>query len=262
MYPFLIAFQFCLLYIILTSEKSSAIHYQYESCAPRRCGAYGPAISYPFIIEGSEAYCGYPGFVLNCIHDAFPVLRLSDANDYIVDEIFYANQSLRIHNVVIPSLHDNNSDCFFLEIRNTTLNVTRFNYVNSIGLHLFSNCSRQLNDRYYNISRCDGEDETRAWSVVMYDGDENLSNATSNCETNVIVPVQRRADGNIDGFGEALDLLKTGVVLNWNASDCMRCSDSGGRCGFNETAGHFQCYCPTRPYLVSCPDGKLIHLLE
>ncbi|KAK6119961.1 hypothetical protein DH2020_046288 [Rehmannia glutinosa] len=237
----------CLLFfIILLSKRSSGAHYQYEACGPKNCGA-GPNISFPFYIPGlQESYCGYPGFMLNCSQEGFPVLHLPQ-NDYEVEEIFYKNQSLRVINGAVLTSDVNNC---LSSIRNTTLPLARFDYVTITGLHLFSGCGNPLPEELvrYNVS-CDGSED---WVLALYDKDENLGRAMEICERNVVAPVEEGYNGKNGRVNNIGEVLRRGFLLNWTASDCSVCENSGGRCGFNESNYHFRCFCPDRPHSRSC----------
>ncbi|KAK6132036.1 hypothetical protein DH2020_034217 [Rehmannia glutinosa] len=237
----------CLLFfIILLSKRSSGAHYQYEACGPKNCGA-GPNISFPFYIPGlQESYCGYPGFMLNCSQEGFPVLHLPE-NDYEVGEIFYQNQSLHVINGAVLTSDVNNC---LSSIRNTTLPLARFDYVNITGLHLFSGCGNPLPEELvrYNVS-CDGSED---WVLALYDKDENMGRAMEICERNVVAPVAEGYNGQNGMVNNIAEVLRRGFLLNWTASDCGVCENSGGRCGFNESNYHFRCFCPDRPHSRSC----------
>ncbi|KAL2235029.1 UNVERIFIED_CONTAM: LEAF RUST 10 DISEASE-RESISTANCE LOCUS RECEPTOR-LIKE PROTEIN KINASE-like 1.1 [Sesamum indicum] len=238
MHGFLESLGLSILGLILSCRISCGAHYQYEACVPTDCGN-GLSISFPFYVpDRQESYCGYPGFVLNCSKDGFPVLNLP-GNDYIVENISYRNRSLHVWNAAV--LRSDGSSCL-PSIRNTSLDVAQFDYVNVTGLHLFS------------ISE-DGKN----WDVALYDKDENLRKALETCDQNVVAPVEGfyMNEGN-DGMVNLREVLRRGFALNWIASDCNTCEDSGGRCGFNATTFHFRCFCPDRPHSRSCkPDMGL-----
>ncbi|KAI3467057.1 hypothetical protein Pfo_023720 [Paulownia fortunei] len=253
MYTFLISLDLCIFCVILLSKSSSGAHYQYEACVPKNCGR-GPNISFPFYIPGQqESYCGYPEFVLNCGKDGFPVLQLPE-NEYVVEDIFYQNRSLHVYNGAV--LRSDGSSCL-PRIRNTTLPAAQFDYVNFTGLHLFSSCKKPLPEDLlrYNIS-CDSSEDGNNWALALYDKDENLRNAMDNCEGNVVAPVEGYGDEGNNGRVNLAEVLRRGFVLNWTASDCSTCENSGGRCGFNATNYHFRCFCPDRPHSRSCKPGN------
>ncbi|GFZ00289.1 receptor serine/threonine kinase-like protein [Actinidia rufa] len=94
------------------------------------CGSQ--SISFPFWIHGDqEPYCGYPGYELTCQND-HPVLLIPD-NNYMVPQIFYHNQSIRISNFAVSDP----SSVF----RNLSLAGGMFEIVsNATNLFLLSNC--------------------------------------------------------------------------------------------------------------------------
>lgn len=255
-HSFLVYLDLCIFCLILLSTTSYGAHYQYEACVPTNCGN-GLNISFPFYAPGlQESYCGYPGFVLNCSKHGFPVLNLPE-NDYVVEHIFYRNRSLHVYNAAVLLRSDSKS-CL-PRIRNTSLAAARFDYVNVTGLRLFSNCTKQLPEELlrYKIG-CDSSQDGKNWDVALYDKDENLRKAMEKCERNVVAPVGGYyGNEENDGMVNLGEILRRGFVLNWTASDCNTCEDSGGRCGFNETAYHFRCFCPDRPHSRSCKPGKL-----
>ncbi|KAK4484216.1 hypothetical protein RD792_011438 [Penstemon davidsonii] len=238
--------------IFLVSKKSSAAHYQYESClVPRNC-TNGPAITFPFYITPlQESYCGFPGFGLNCTENGYPVLHFPE-NDFIIEDIFYHNRSLKVYNAAVLGL--NSSSCV-PRIRNTTLPSAQFGLVRDDQtrlLHLFSNCTEQFVNEGMLMNRvenCDVGD--RNWDLGFFDDDESLRGAIENCERNVFSPVERRVGDN-----NFVEVLRRGFMMNWIASDCHTCEESGGRCGFNETTYHFRCFCPDRPHSRSCKPEK------
>jgi hypothetical protein len=86
--------------------KHVNIHIQVK---PRPCG--NKTIRYPFYIKGiQEPFWGYPGFGISSDNNTgFPILNLTNTF-YIIDEIFYQNQSLRVSNAVF-SRSNINKDC-------------------------------------------------------------------------------------------------------------------------------------------------------
>ncbi|PIN16276.1 hypothetical protein CDL12_11072 [Handroanthus impetiginosus] len=248
---FLASLYLCIFLFIPFSKTSSVAHYQYESCVPTNCG-HGPNISFPFYVPGvQESYCSYPGFELAC-DDKFPVLKLSE-NDYVVDDIFYQNRSFRVHNAAVLGLEGRGC---LSRIRNTTFLPSQFDYVNSRCLHLFSSCREPLPHELsrYNVS-CGNPEDGKNWTLALYDKDENLTNiAMEKCEENIVTPVEKYVNKGI--VSDLEGLLRKGFMMNWTASDCSVCENSGGRCGFNATSHLFRCFCPDRPHSSSCKPGN------
>ncbi|XP_022846497.1 LEAF RUST 10 DISEASE-RESISTANCE LOCUS RECEPTOR-LIKE PROTEIN KINASE-like 1.2 [Olea europaea var. sylvestris] len=242
---------FTYLYILSypSSKKSSAADCRYEACVPRNCGN-GPNIKFPFYIEGlQESYCGYPGFHLKCGKHGYPTIN-STENDYIVENISYASRSFRVYNAAV--LSNLNGRCL-PQIRNTTLPIREFHYVNVTSLYLLSNCIEPLSK---DLSRykvdCQGENRDNL-DLAILDKDENLQKGLENCEKNVVAPVEVHGDKERIVVGEYEEILRRGFELNYRSSSCCSiCESNGGRCGFNDTISKFRCFCPEGPDSQSC----------
>lgn len=241
----------CIFCLIILSKRSSAAHSQYEACLPEKNCGKGPNISFPFHLKGlQESYCGYPGFELNCI-DEFPVLHLPE-NDYVVDDIFYEKRAFRVYNAALLRLVD---DGCVPRLRNTSLDGSLFDYVDETRIRLFYNCSNLIDDLLpYLRGGCGGGSGNG--SLVLYERNVNLGNAMEECEESVVVPVERGGDEDSIGISNVFEVMKRGFELNWTASKCSECRESGGRCGFIESSYHFRCFCPDRPHARSCKPGN------
>ncbi|GFZ00287.1 hypothetical protein Acr_13g0016860 [Actinidia rufa] len=115
----------------LLSKTTSTVDPFYEACVPKTCGSQ--SISFPFWIHGEqEPYCGYPGYELTCQKD-HPVLQIPE-NNYIVQQIFFHKQSLRISNSPVSDP----SNVF----RNLSHAGGMFEIVSNVAnIFLLSNCS-------------------------------------------------------------------------------------------------------------------------
>ncbi|CAA2973032.1 LEAF RUST 10 DISEASE-RESISTANCE LOCUS RECEPTOR-LIKE PROTEIN KINASE-like [Olea europaea subsp. europaea] len=259
MYTFLTSSDLFIFCLILLSRKSSAADYWHEECQPKNCGN-GLNITFPFYIQGvQESYCGYPGFELNCTKGhGYPTIRLP-GNDYIVENISYSSRSFRVYNSAV--LNTSNRTCL-PQIRNTTL-PTAFNYANVTLLYLLSNCTKPLPDDLSRYQVSCGSENRDDWDLAIRDKDENSQNGLENCKKHVVAPVDAHGDDHENGMGNYMKIIRRGFVLNWTASDCSKCQESGGVCGFNTSVYQFKCFCPDRPHSVSCMPGKLCsHLLS
>ncbi|XP_073315020.1 LEAF RUST 10 DISEASE-RESISTANCEUS RECEPTOR-LIKE PROTEIN KINASE-like 1.2 isoform X1 [Primulina huaijiensis] len=252
MHDFFIYLSFCIFCVIILSERSSGADYRYEACSvPVLCG--GLNISFPFYIQGlQEAYCGFPGFMLNCSDLGSSVLDLP-GNKYVIEGISYRNRNFRVIDSAV--LNSNSSSCL-PGIRNSTLYTQpQFDYVDATHLRLFGDCRETLTN---DLSRY--QVDCGNWDLAFYDDgrDENLIRiALEDCPRNVLVPVDGagQSGGGNGGIGDVLEVAKKGFELNWIAADCDACEISGGRCGFNETFYKFMCFCPDRPHSATCkPD--------
>ncbi|XP_047940858.1 LEAF RUST 10 DISEASE-RESISTANCE LOCUS RECEPTOR-LIKE PROTEIN KINASE-like 1.2 isoform X2 [Salvia hispanica] len=237
---------FSLFIFALLVKICRGAHYQYEACAPTNCGK-GPNISFPFFLQSSQPdYCGYPGFAINCTNLS-PLLRFSE-NEFIIEDIFYRNRSVHVFNAAVLN---ESSNCSERVIRNTSLPAGRFNYVGGGDLYLLFGCRNVSNElRRYEI----GCNSSGGIGLAMYggNGNGNLGRALLTCQKNVVARVGLYGDEAVD----VAAVLRRGFVMNWTASDCSECQESGGRCGFNQTSFHFRCFCPDRPHSRSCKPSN------
>ncbi|KAJ6935941.1 hypothetical protein NC652_010853 [Populus alba x Populus x berolinensis] len=238
--------------LFLLAKKASCTDPQFLACNPESCGD-GQNINFPFYIQNKqEPSCGYPGFSLSCNNKGKPVLKLSN-NEYIIHEIYYQNQSLRVSNA---ALFGKSTSCI-PQIQNMSLADDRFRLPsNRASLFLLYNCNSTLlaNDKEllnYKVD-CFGENGTFS-TLAMLDDDPLLGPASDKCETGAVVPVDVYRGENVGS--ERMLLLERGFVLNWIASNCSSCEESG-KCGFDNATYHFKCFCPDRPHSRACPSGN------
>ncbi|KAM7528479.1 hypothetical protein LguiB_031889 [Lonicera macranthoides] len=232
---------FCVFTLSILSQKSNCADPFYEACAPINCGKHN--IRYPFYIKGQNSSCGYPGFELNCTNNEYPVLQIPQ-NNYIVDQFFYNNRSVRVYNAAVLNVE---TGCL-PQIRNLSLD-NKFSLVNeSAELVLFTNCSMNVSSELLRYRVKCGE-----WELAMLRGDAEVGVAMEECRENVVAPVELYDGDGVDDYG---GLMRRGFVLNWTASDCSVCEESGGRCGFDYAAYRFICFCRDRPQIRGCSSGK------
>eukprot|EP00258_Populus_trichocarpa_P051020 XP_024467039.1 LEAF RUST 10 DISEASE-RESISTANCE LOCUS RECEPTOR-LIKE PROTEIN KINASE-like 1.2 isoform X2 [Populus trichocarpa] len=236
----------------LLAKKASCTDPQFLACNPESCSD-GQSISFPFHIQGVQPdYCGYPGFSISCNDKGKPVFNLSN-NEYIIHEIYYQNQSLRVSNAAVFG----KSPSCTPQIQNISLDDGRFHRSsNSKDLFLLYNCNSTLlsnNSELLNYKvDCHGENET-VRTLAMLEDDPLLGSTLDKCRTRVLAPVDVYRGENVGT--EGMLLLERGFVLNWTASDCSICEESGGKCGFDTATYHFQCFCPDRPHAKRCYSG-------
>ncbi|MED6174302.1 hypothetical protein PIB30_067839 [Stylosanthes scabra] len=95
-----------ILYSVLSRTSfCSYVDPHFLACEPQTCG--NQSIRYPFYIQGiQESFGGYPGFAISCdTNNGFPILNLS-STPYIIHQIFYHNQSLRVSNAAFSSTNN------------------------------------------------------------------------------------------------------------------------------------------------------------
>ncbi|KAJ4709885.1 LEAF RUST 10 DISEASE-RESISTANCE LOCUS RECEPTOR-LIKE PROTEIN KINASE-like 2.1 [Melia azedarach] len=243
---------FVFIALLLFSTALADVDPHYLACVPKSCDD-GQIINFPFYIKNQqEPFCGYPGFQLSCNEKGNPVLNLSN-NVYIVHQIFYDNQSLRVSDAAVSGTN-NNDLCTFPRLQNLSLPDDRFQLApEQTELVLLYNCNSSLPRKLlqYRVDKCSGRDETRTVQLALFGDNSDLGLASEACTDKVSAPVEKYEEESKIGTEET---LSRGFVLQWIASDCSVCAESGGKCGFNESNYHFQCYCPDRPHAKQCID--------
>ncbi|KAK7269802.1 hypothetical protein RIF29_22543 [Crotalaria pallida] len=248
---------YIILFSFLTTTTLCYIEPKFEACEPKTCGN-NQSISYPFYIEGTqEPFCGYPGFALSCSNNGYPILNLSNSF-YIIDQISYDNQSLRVSNVVFSrSRTTNNKGCLPL-IQNLTLPSSNKFVVapNQKDVLLFYGCDlSSLGLEAEHRIGCYEENNNETSSVVaLYKEDnKNVGLVSRNCKGGVVdLMVEDDVKGNNNTSNNIEEALRKGFLLNWIASDCKLCKSSGGRCGFDSSIFNFRCYCTDRIHAWKC----------
>jgi len=238
-----------LFHLLLTTTPVCSIDPKFVDCEAKACG--NQSISYPFYIKGlQESYCGYPGFGITCNNTiGFPILNLSNT-EYIIEEIFYQNHSLRVSNGVF-SRPDTNKGCLS-PTQNLTFPINIFYLApNQSEVKLFFGCDSTKLPRELQRNTIGCSEENKMSSVVaLYGDDKNISLVSKNCREEVVIAtVESVVKGGIE------ESLRNGFRLNWIASDCNDCNSTGGRCGFDNDIFTFQCYCTHRVHSAKCDTG-------
>ncbi|KAL1531862.1 hypothetical protein AAHA92_31949 [Salvia divinorum] len=246
--------------LLISSKICRGADYRYEACAPQNCGGGGPNISFPFFLPSQQSYCGYPGFAINCSSNGFPLLHLSE-NEYIIEDIFYQTRSLHVFNAAALLPSSIGSSCSQRLIGNATLPDGRFNYFGGEDFSLFFRCENVSDELLRYAIDCDGSRERSGEvDLAMFAGNEDWGSAVGTCEESVLARAELSGDEREDEVVDVAAVLRRGFVMNWTASDCSDCQESGGRCGFNETSFLFRCFCPDRPHSRSCKPGEIFSL--
>ncbi|KAL1531849.1 LEAF RUST 10 DISEASE-RESISTANCE LOCUS RECEPTOR-LIKE PROTEIN KINASE-like 2.1 [Salvia divinorum] len=245
-------FSLCIFSLIIISSKTCrGAEYQYKACATMNCG-YGPNISFPFSLPYQEPDCGYPGFSIDC-RNGFPLLQLSE-NDYIIEDIFYHNQSLRVFNAAARSisLSSNESyeiiNCSERSISNTTLPDGRFDYFVGENLLLFYGC-RNVRDELlrYELSCNSSIERSGKTNLAMFVGNAYLGRATDTCEGSVVARAELNEGERDDELVDVAAILRRGFVMKWTTSDCRSCGQRTTRLNMFFFIGG-----PTIAALTSC----------
>ncbi|KAJ1390547.1 Wall-associated receptor kinase, galacturonan-binding domain [Sesbania bispinosa] len=241
---------YIIFFSLLTTLTLSSVDPKFQACEPKTCGN-GQNISYPFYIQGTqEPFCGNPGFELSCGKNGFPILNLINTN-YTIHQIFYNNNTLRVSN---PVFSESNTTACIAPTQNITIGKYRFRFApNQRDLLLFYGCDLTSVGEEMQEHRIGCSAENRTSSVVaFYREHQNLSLVRENCKGSRLVNAVVE-----DGKRGIQEALKKGFMLNWNASNCSECTNSGGRCGFDldPDTYAFRCYCPDRVHAVKCGRG-------
>ncbi|KAI3892982.1 hypothetical protein MKX03_019447 [Papaver bracteatum] len=228
--------------------------FRFEACKPKTCG--NKIIRYPFWMQ--EDYCGQPGFGVTCKNND-PILNAA-GYDYIIREIDYENNSLRVENPVILD-----KECP-VPFRNSTFSdQTLFKTgFNVRELSFYYNCSNFNYPQYENFAysvtsscaRSFSDDNLVSFAIFTPPKDFVMDPLT--CESLVRVPVELDAELSLGPEGQDRDymlLLKKGFTLGWDKISCNGCEETGGHCGFDESSV-FVCFCEDHPHFDSC-NGAL-----
>ncbi|WJX15098.1 hypothetical protein P8452_05283 [Trifolium repens] len=243
-------YSYITLFYFFTRTTLCLVDSNFTACVPKTCG--NQIIRYPFYIKGiQQPLCGYPGFGISCDNNlGFPILNLTNTF-YIINEIFYQNQSLRVSNVDF-SRSNVNKGCFS-PTQNLTFPINMFNVgQNQTQVILFFGCDSTKLPRTLqrNIIGCSAENKTSS-VVALYGDDKNRSFVSKNCRGDVVsAMVENGVKGEIE------ESLKNGFRLKWIAADCTDCYNSGGRCGFDSRIYSFRCYCTDLIHAAKCDPVK------
>ncbi|KAL2561529.1 hypothetical protein AAZV13_20G087500 [Glycine max] len=251
----LMILSYIILFFLLVRNTSCDVDPNYVACPPKTCANNNQSISYPFYIEETqEPFCGNPGFAISCGPNGFPILNLSNTH-YIIHQIFYENQTLRVSNAafsVSRSNTTNSKGCLPVPLtHNLTLPSTpEFDIApNQSNMRLFYGCESLLPWPEEHRVGCPNETSS---VLAFYKEDKNISLVSKNCRGEVVDTIVE--DGIIEGGVE--EALRKGLLLTWKAGNCSECHSSGGRCGFDSIMYTFRCFCTDRVHSAKCdPDN-------
>ncbi|KAJ8570177.1 hypothetical protein K7X08_006754 [Anisodus acutangulus] len=252
-YILIVSLNLCVLSLILQIDKCFAIDKQFVACYPVSC-RYGPRISFPFYIQDEqESYCGYPGFGLNCSVQGFPVVHIAE-NEYIVENISYQDHIFKLKNSVFNGTTSNGC---VSEIKNVSLDNRPFKFVNDSRIYLLSKCNGSITEpllkHKIGLGFGCGEENGNDFGLAMFGEDVNFESALQLCKKHVVVPVEMLGNEQVIDYQV---ILRRGFRLNWTASNCSECAESGGRCGFDIQNFQFKCFCTDRPHAASCKPTR------
>lgn len=203
-------------------------------------------LKYPLWKPGRED-CGHPNFKLNC-SGGFPELNIASVK-YRILEADYSSTRLARSDYIGDPCPPNPLNAPFIE---NVLPVVQFTADTEL-LTLYYGCRFNSSDIPANIYvgelGCDGGRSyyvTRNLSSPLLNTSRGLLNTFREmCNRNVSVPASGTALNDLQKSPNPDNLkmaLEQGFTLEVN-SECLRCRESDGACGYNQTSSEFVCYC-------------------
>ncbi|KAI3669643.1 hypothetical protein L6452_40957 [Arctium lappa] len=201
------------------------------------CGTIS-GIGYPFRRRQDPAYCGYPGFDLDCDERNPPTIDIMNLTYHILG-IDPTTQILRMIREDMV-----NSFCP-QDLVNTTINHELFDYTSSyMNITFLFGCPFSSNVVGFGSILCRNDEVTNP--VFLLPGIQG----PGNCKTSVVTPVPV---GFVDptGLGQ---VLSNGFEVRWKVGrTCTGCMRSGGRCLYDNGTRLTTCVCPEPTFLAdSC----------
>ncbi|KAI3768121.1 hypothetical protein L2E82_18553 [Cichorium intybus] len=221
--------------LIVLGESSTNPEEFYKTCTDSfTCGNIS-GFRFPFRRETDPAYCGYPGFELNCDEKNAPTINIKNMT-YHVKSIDPTAQILKIvREDMIESMCPQDRV-------NTTMDYTLFDYTSGyINTTLLFGCSVSFNGMGIGPTSCDNNGGS---TVFFMPG----IHVPEGCESGVVVPGPDR----FFDLSELGRVLQDGFEVKWKVGDavCTGCSQSGGRCVYDDDTRLTACGCPDPPFLA------------
>ncbi|KAH0885464.1 hypothetical protein HID58_061560 [Brassica napus] len=222
--------------------------YQSFTCANQR------GLSYPFWIPGRKE-CGHPDFKVNCSGDVaefsissvkFQILENKGYSIILAIKDYQSNlcprhpENVKINPDVLPFSQDTMLSIFYYNCSAPRVDVPRDFYITKLD------CGNDNGRRSYFVSSF-----LQSWDRAI------LENSSASCERNVSIPVSRYALSIEDGSPtlEAIEkALKDGFEVMFT-TECWKCKESHGACGYNDSSRAFVCYCVDGPSNHTCDSG-------
>lgn len=240
-------------------KPTEASDERYEKCKkPLQCGSVNN-ITYPFYDDQDRpAYCGYPGFKLNCSDDAH-MPEISMTSSQIVYYLLKMDPTSHTVTVAIDYFWDTYSFCP-QSFSDNSLNFTLYKYTpTKDNITLYYECSlasTQTQTLWKNQFTCTGNAYNYfTTSYLEYNGTGGYFDpTTAKCKSNYTVPVYPSAAESTTNAENLQAAFRGGFELEWLADNklCDDCRGSNGECGYNNTTTKFTCYCPDGPRDFNC----------
>lgn len=227
-----------LLILIVFGECSSNADEFYGTCEDSfSCGNIS-GFGYPFRRLQDPAYCGYPGFELNCDEQNLTTIDITNMT-YQILTVDPTSQILRIVR------EDMIGSTCPKELVNTTIDYNLFGYTPGyMNISFLFGCPASSNSMGMGSISCDNNGGS---PVFLLPGIQ----VPESCETSIIVPSPDRYVNPT----ELGPVLQQGFEVWWKmgAWPCTDCTRSGGQCIYNNYTRLTTCACPEPPFLAdSC----------
>ncbi|KAK1404273.1 putative wall-associated receptor kinase, galacturonan-binding domain-containing protein [Heracleum sosnowskyi] len=216
-----------------------------DPCPSRECN--GVEIKYPFwrIDEGATSvqFCGYPGFGLNCSDTTQdPVLTLPK-DSYFVHDINYDNYTLNLIDIDVIDV-----TCPRVRHNFTVETLPLYQTSSDLNLTFYFNCSDPPPPTLPTSPiNCLASEQKKSYVVEALIEAIQFDRWFEVCEDKVDIAVKKREieRNNINGLiSEFRRALNDGFSLYWKTlKECEKCEESDGRCGFNNIAKEYLCFC-------------------
>lgn len=213
----------------------------FSNCSqPFNCGSI-QNLKFPFWGDNRPPYCGLPQFKLQC-YDDVPIMTTS-SQDYRILNIDPEKHKLRIARAdywdgICPSI-----------LQNTSIDYTLFDYATAPSyLTLFYGCSFPLFPPLDVIPHSFCKINGTQLDVFFSFG---MSAPYEGCKYAVKVPVlDIPAPLQVVSVPFVTEALHQGFEVRWKLDDhkCIKCTVSGGQCGWDWIHKAFTCFCPDHAY--------------
>ncbi|PWA60627.1 hypothetical protein CTI12_AA380640 [Artemisia annua] len=199
-------------------------------------------LGYPFRRHQAPAYCGYPGFELNCDQQGPPTIEIMN----MTYRILSINSTFQILKIV---RQDMNESICPKNLVNTTINHELFDYAPSyMNASLLLGCPLSFNVLGIGSIFCGNNGVGPTFLVPGIQG-------PGICNTSVIVPFPigfTNTSGFINTTGSE-QILQEGFDVMWkvNGKNCTDCMRSGGQCMYDNVTRLTICSSPSGMQLIS-----------
>ena len=229
------------------------VDFRYAACnSSVECGRLGK-IQYPFWVNGSQPqYCGHPTFQLHCQKD--------EATMWIEPEPFHVisinnrTQTLKIARFDDPST--GNITCPYLNVSKDS--NTTFSYPSDVKMiTVLHNCPQIKDLSSYEYPCKINNKNTHSYFVA----NESLAKRfISKCGYSALLPVLRSAaEGLMNRSLKVGEALSKGFEIRWttNQTQCEKCIESGGRCGYDWNSNTPSCFCRHKSDGQTCSSSSM-----